>query len=193
MKMADTKKPKWGVVTFNQIEKRRKDLTMSKSAMATALGITNSTYHNWQRGTTVPHPAQQDVLKTALDSMNASGAKAPAKKPGPKPKAASNGRKHPERSRAPREHVAGGSAPMQTGFSKAHPFFPPSGQSVPGIDPNSIATITAAYITSQSAKGPVDKQTVFDFISGLQKTMSPTVDLPAPVAAPKVEEPAPTA
>jgi hypothetical protein len=38
------KKPRWEVVTYEQIETRRAELGISKSAMAVMLGVTNSTY-----------------------------------------------------------------------------------------------------------------------------------------------------
>jgi transcriptional regulator with XRE-family HTH domain len=194
-----TKKPRWGVVNFKQIEAKRKELGLPKSAMAENLGITNSTYHNWARGTTVPHPAQQDQIKAALDGMKGGASDGKAKRQGRKaastPKRGTRAPKaHPERTEEPRENVAGGSIPMPSGFTPTgQPFSSPSGQSVPGIDTNSIATITAAYITSQSSKGPVTQQAVFDFISGLQKTLRATVSSEPVAAEPvsaKAEEPA---
>lgn len=184
----ETKKPKWGVVTFKQIESRRKELGISKTAMATGLGITNSTFHNWQRGTTVPHPAQQDVLKAALDKMTGTSTDAKAAPKASRKATSSNGtgRKHPERKAPARENVAGGS--MQGGFSATHPFFLGSGQSVPG-EVQGIATITAAFITSQSAKEPPTKDSIYEFISGLKKALAPeaapapATDTPAPATA----------
>lgn len=184
-----SKKPKWGVVNLKQIEARRKELGLSKTAMANNLGITNSTYHNWARGTTIPHPAQQDQIKAALDSMTgaSNGTGTTRRKPGPKPGSKRQPKAVPERTAATRENVAGGSIPMPSGFTPTgHPFYPSTnGPSVPG-DTTSIATITAAFITSQSAKGPVEQQMVFDFISGLQKALYPTA---TPAAVTKVEEP----
>lgn len=175
----DSKKPKWAAVTFSQIERRRKELGYSKSAMATALGVTNSTFHNWQRGTTVPHQAQQDEIKSVLDKLVPGGASPAPKKPGRKSGASTSSgtgtrRKHSERSAGAGENVAGGSNAPATGFSMTHPHFPPSLASVPGRDTGSIATITSAYITSQSIKGPVSKDEVLDFISGLQEALYPT-------------------
>ena len=64
-----TKKPKWSILTYARIERRRATLGLSKTAMADALGVTNSTYHNWRRGTTVPHPNKQKVLKARMDAL----------------------------------------------------------------------------------------------------------------------------
>lgn len=64
-----TKKPKWSVVTFKQIEQWRQKIGLPKSGMAEALGVTNSTYHNWQRGTTVPHPNQQHEIHARLQAL----------------------------------------------------------------------------------------------------------------------------
>jgi len=66
---ADTKKPDWSVITFEQIEEWRGNLGLSKSAMAEALQVTNSTYHNWRRGTTVPHPNQQNDILARLQAL----------------------------------------------------------------------------------------------------------------------------
>jgi DNA-binding XRE family transcriptional regulator len=180
-----TKKPKWGVVNFKQIEARRKELSLPKSTMALNLGITNSTYHNWARGATVPHESQQEQIKSALESMTGAPVDASGSRPGPK------SRRHPERTSKGRETVVGGSIPMPSGFSPTDQSHNPlANASVRGIEVNGIATITAAYITSQSQVGPVAKEVVFDFISGLQRALNP-VAAPASVEAPaKVEEPA---
>jgi DNA-binding XRE family transcriptional regulator len=180
-----TKKPKWGVVNFKQIEARRKELSLPKSTMASNLGITNSTYHNWARGATVPHESQQEQIKAALDSMTG----APAKE-GTVIKLGKSAKESSERTRRVRETVAGGSIPMPSGFTPTDQSFSHfSDQSVRGNEVNGIATITAAYITAQG--GAVTKEVVFDFISGLQKALNPPA-VPA-VAAPSatVEEPAP--
>ncbi len=63
---AQNKKPKWTLTSYKQIEKAREQLGLSKSSMAEALEVTNSTYHNWRRGTTVPHPNQQEQIAARL-------------------------------------------------------------------------------------------------------------------------------
>jgi DNA-binding transcriptional regulator YiaG len=68
-KKAKTKKPKWSVITFKKIEQWRGKLGLSKSGMAEALEVTNSTYHNWRRGTTVPHPNQQDEILLRIQAL----------------------------------------------------------------------------------------------------------------------------
>jgi DNA-binding transcriptional regulator YiaG len=65
-KRTTKKKPKWSLVTLKQIESRRGALSLSKLAMASLVGVTNSTYHNWCRGTTVPHEAQQEKIVAAM-------------------------------------------------------------------------------------------------------------------------------
>lgn len=81
------KKPKWVKTSFTKIEKIRKSLGMTKSAMAVALEITNSTYHNWRRGDAVPHPAQQEIILMRLQTLQgitttpaSNGGAAPASK-----------------------------------------------------------------------------------------------------------------
>jgi DNA-binding transcriptional regulator YiaG len=64
-----TKKPKWSAITFKQIESWRVKLGLSKSGMAEALQVTNSTYHNWRRGTTVPHPNQQEEILQRIKAL----------------------------------------------------------------------------------------------------------------------------
>lgn len=167
----ETKKPKWSVVTFKQIDKRREELGLTRTAMASGLGVTNSTYHNWQRGATVPHASQQESLKKLLDSMTASSPPA-----GPKKGRRSN------RS----------TASTPSGFPLTHPFFPPNGATVPGNDvPGGLARITAAYITSQ--KEPASAASVITFMETIQKALVPTLSAPvtseAPVEPQKVDEP----
>lgn len=180
-----TKKPKWGVVNFKQIEARRKELSLPKSTMALNLGITNSTYHNWARGKTVPHESQQEQVKAAMDSMTG----APARSDASGSAAGAGPARHgSERSGRRRETVVGGSIPMPSGFTPtdrlSHQHLADS--SVRGNEVNGIATITAAYISAQG--GPVAKEVVFDFISGLQKALHPIV-VPTVVASPKADEP----
>ena len=73
-----TKKPTWSVVTYKKIEARRVELGYSKSAMAVTLGVTNSTYHNWRRGTTVPHSNQQEQIRDLMAALTV-GAPKPVK------------------------------------------------------------------------------------------------------------------
>jgi DNA-binding XRE family transcriptional regulator len=184
-----TKKPKWGVVNFKQIEARRKELSLPKSTMASNLGITNSTYHNWARGATVPHESQQEQIKAALDTMTG----APAKEGGAGAKSGVRAaRESSERTGKARETVAGGSIPMPSGFTPTdqslHHF---TDASVRGNEVNGIATITAAYIAAQG--GAVTKEVVFDFISGLQRALNPVATSAVVSPSAKVEESAPVA
>lgn len=70
---AQNKKPKWTLVSYKQIEKARGQLGLSKSSMAEALEVTNSTYHNWRRGTTVPHHKQQEQIAARLRVLDSPG------------------------------------------------------------------------------------------------------------------------
>lgn len=69
-----TKQPRWTLITFTKIEKARADLGLTKVRMAELLGVTNSTYHNWKKGTAVPHPgAQQEIVDAIIAAEEASG------------------------------------------------------------------------------------------------------------------------
>jgi len=68
-----TKQPKWSLTTFNKIEKARSSLGLSKVAMSKMLGVTNSTYHNWKKGTAVPHETAQQEIVDAIASAEQNG------------------------------------------------------------------------------------------------------------------------
>lgn len=153
-----TKKPKWTVVSYKKIEAKRAEFGFSKSAMAEILGVTNSTYHNWRRGTTVPHPNQQDAIKVAIDNLSASAStRIAAKAPRVARKASGTVPK-------PAGDVGGGNQSMQGSFNGSHPLFPASGVTVPDV-----LTVTTAFINSQ--KSP-SAGSVFKFVRGLKAVLA---------------------
>lgn len=118
-KASSKKQPKWSVVTYKQIEARRADLGIPKSAMAKLLGVTNSTYHNWRRGTTVPHEAQQQAILAAMHNGPSTVDPAPVAKPADTPKKVSE----PKPSTQPfgsTDFLAGDSRPTRTSSSKVN-------------------------------------------------------------------------
>jgi DNA-binding transcriptional regulator YiaG len=170
-----TKKPKWSVITYKQIESRRAELGLSKSAMAEALGVTNSTYHNWRRGTTVPHPTQQEAIKSTMAKLKpGKAAGRPAGKSTRKAKGKSKATRHKGASRkgsgfrtgsgASRD-VSGGTNPMTEPMIASHPLYPATGDPV-----RSIGHITGAWIEKQT-KAP-SAGSVFDFVRGLREVLS---------------------
>lgn len=169
-----TKRPKWILVRFEQIESQRKALGLPKSGMARALGVTNSTYHNWQRGSTVPHPTQQQQLKDALNALS---------------NGASTGRA--SLSGTLRATSFPGTFPTNAGDGSEGVFVmpalhgsqvsPPLDQSVQGI-----SQITSAYILAhaQSESGAPSAGSIYDFVRGLRAVFAEPVTPKAP--APKV-------
>lgn len=74
-------KPAWTVVTFDELERYRKRRGLSKKAMADLCGVTNSTYHNWQRGTCAAFPRIQRHIRKVIDGSHAQYQ--PARQPAP--------------------------------------------------------------------------------------------------------------
>lgn len=64
-----TKKVTWKATSYTKIEKVRSKLGITKTAIAEALGVSNGTYHNWKRGTTVPHLTQQEAIRDCLITL----------------------------------------------------------------------------------------------------------------------------
>lgn len=161
-----TKKPKWSIITFKQIDSRRQELGFSKSGMAKALGVTNSTYHNWQRGTTVPHPTQQEQIQSILAGIKPGSTPSTPKK-GKRTKSASakKGKGSAVRTggRVAR-NVDGGTTSMNAINPEGHPLYPTNPDSVRGI-----AQITSAWISSQN-KAP-SAGSVYKFVDGLKDVL----------------------
>ena len=170
-----TKKPKWSVVTYKKIEARRLELGYSKAGMALALGVTNSTYHNWRRGTTVPHPTQQEQIKTVLAGLTPGAPKTRAAKPkraskattkrnaspAKKARGTKKGSRSPGTARKRAGDVTGGSHMNTATTQSSHPMYPASVPTVPGI-----ATITSSWINAHN-KAP-SAGSVYKFMEGLK-------------------------
>lgn len=80
VKKVDGRKPAWKLVTPTAIEAARKQFKIGKVHMAQRLGVTNSTYHNWVRGTSVANAATQEKIKAILaEGVGKAPEKAPEK------------------------------------------------------------------------------------------------------------------
>jgi len=171
-KRGKSKKPKWTLVTFKQIEQWRVKLGLSKSGMAEALGVTNSTFHNWQRGTTVPHPNQQTELLTRLNALesNASGGSTSSGGTG---KSASKGKGTGRRggSTTGRGGSGKGGRGSSSNRSSHLGVATPGTQSSPSDVPREdIAAITVAYIQSQGKKA-IGADAVIGFVQQLREVL----------------------
>lgn len=186
-----TKKPKWSLVTFAKIEKWRVKLGLSKSGMAEALGVTNSTFHNWRRGTTVPHPNQQEEIVQRIDALekNAGSSEGTGAVPskGRKPKKA--GRQGTKRTGTENASVSGDGTDGLNGSGEGgsgraslartngsatrppHQGVVPPGTllSHPKVLRADIADITVAFIQSQ--KKAVSAGSVVEFVRSLREVL----------------------
>ena len=86
-KGSSARRPSWSIVTYDQIEEWRKKQGLPKKRMATLLGVTNSTYHNWARGIAVATYNTQRKIRDVLDrdTVPSGVASAPRRKSGPNP------------------------------------------------------------------------------------------------------------
>lgn len=66
-KGSSARRPSWSIVTYEQIEAWRTKQGLPKKRMATLLGVTNSTYHNWARGIAVATYNTQRKIRDVLD------------------------------------------------------------------------------------------------------------------------------
>jgi DNA-binding transcriptional regulator YiaG len=169
-----TKKPSWTVVTFKQIEEWRERLGLSKSAMAEALSVTNSTYHNWRRGTTVPHANQQHEILSRLqvleDKPDGHATGAHTFKRG---SISGRGRGPLHAGRRTSSETGGESnvgavdAPAQAAASMPRATAP----TVLAVSHSeAIGRISAAYIASQNE--PVSEETILQFVTKLKATLA---------------------
>lgn len=78
-----TRQPKWEAVTFAEIERIRLELGLPKRGMASALGVTNSTYHNWNRGNAIPTANRQQQLVRDLSRLTRGKASSSSKPSSP--------------------------------------------------------------------------------------------------------------
>lgn len=65
-KQKKSKRPIWSVIQFSDIERWRERADMPKVTLARALGVTNSTWHNWQNGKSVPSVGTQKKVRAFL-------------------------------------------------------------------------------------------------------------------------------
>lgn len=65
-KPKDGRQPTWSLVTFPEIEAWRAEHQVPKKTLAQLLGVTNSTWHNWQRGKSVATVSAQKRMKTLM-------------------------------------------------------------------------------------------------------------------------------
>lgn len=177
-KTTKTKKPKWTVITYKKIEQWRTKLGLSKAGMAEALEITNSTYHNWRRGTTVPHATQQEELLvriTALETNASAGGEADSTEN----KGSSKGKGG--RQSGGRSGSTGGGKKGHGGSTGHRSSAPRSGRAHQGVAPpvsllasenvprDDVAAITVAFIQSQ--KKAVTPDSVISFVAALRGVM----------------------
>ncbi|HBP19785.1 MAG TPA: hypothetical protein DEA08_18590 [Planctomycetes bacterium] len=58
----------WTLVTFAEMDGWRAERNIPKKKMADLVGVTNSTYHNWARGSAVATLNTQERIRNLLDS-----------------------------------------------------------------------------------------------------------------------------
>ena len=165
-----SKKPKWSILTYAKIERRRKELGFSKARMATSLGVTNSTYHNWRRGTTIPHPNQQGLLLAKMQRLSPKEASSPATSRMRRPSAPVNGNGSAlvdlELLDPPEVEVSASSNPCTNrrgrSVSAMSRIYAPT---VPGI-----AAITVAFIESQDT--PPSAGSIIELVRNLGSALT---------------------
>lgn len=185
-KSGGAKKPTWSLITFKQIEEWRQKLGLSKSGMAEALQVTNSTYHNWRRGTTVPHSNQQEDILQRIQALKSSSAEDEAVMPvevaeneadsrpadaEPTASTPTNGTGRPSVSDSPDSNGSGAKRNDSAGSESTHQGrVPPCNHpSTPNVPRKDIAAITVAYIQSQ--EGPISAGSVYEFVKGLREVL----------------------
>lgn len=77
---------KWKAVKFNQISKFIKEHGVSQIAFAKAVGVTNSTFHNWKNNRCAPDDATQETIRALISGETQMPEQAPSKRGG-KPRA----------------------------------------------------------------------------------------------------------
>lgn len=172
------KQPEWTAISFNKVEEWREKLGLSKSAMAEALGVTNSTYHNWQRGDSVPYESIQERIKERIEVLEKhakAGTTPPKPKKGASPKKTTS-KKQAKKTKAKRQTKGTAKSSKQKGTAKTGRrrqgranSGTPSTFGVGSADP--VSAITVAFIQSRSQNGPVTQQQVYSFIEGLHEIL----------------------
>ena len=61
----------WSLVTYAEMDAWRAERNIPKKKMADLVGVTNSTYHNWARGSAVATLNTQERIRNLLDSGGA--------------------------------------------------------------------------------------------------------------------------
>jgi transcriptional regulator with XRE-family HTH domain len=61
----------WTVVTFDELDAWRAERKLPKKRMAELVGVTNSTYHNWARGSAVATLNTQERIRGLMDGRDA--------------------------------------------------------------------------------------------------------------------------
>jgi len=163
-KAKSSKKPVWSVLSFKELEDWRERLGLSKSVMAEAIGVTNSTYHNWKRGVTVPHASQQEdilqrikALETASANENLEGEDTPE---------SNSGVPISDSDSSISEHQYRPSPTVGTAACKVPESDAGDPPSAGWTNPQAVATISAAWIAQQAT--PVSADDVVDFIERLR-------------------------
>ncbi|MGE0710551.1 MAG: hypothetical protein AB7N76_17890 [Planctomycetota bacterium] len=57
----------WTIVSFDELDGWRSERGIPKKRMAEMVGVTNSTYHNWARGSAVATQNTQERIRAILD------------------------------------------------------------------------------------------------------------------------------
>lgn len=57
----------WSVVTWDEVERFRVARNITNKEMAALCEVTNSTFHNWKRGTCAPNPSTQKRIRELLN------------------------------------------------------------------------------------------------------------------------------
>jgi len=170
-KKTNKKKPKWTVISFKEIEAWRIKLGLSKAHMAEALNVTNSTFHNWRRGTTVPREEQQeDILKRirALETGSGKPTTTTASKKGLKKNKKSASKKSTSKKGKARGHRTTGPSTGSAHKAERTSASLLSQADVLRADP-SIGLITAAYI--QTREEAPSAGSIIEFVRELQDVL----------------------
>lgn len=81
-----SRKRSWSIVTFAELDAWRESVGLSRYGLAQQLGVTNSTWHNWQSGRAVAEARHQRAAKKLMEDTKAPDAaaclEAMASKPG---------------------------------------------------------------------------------------------------------------
>ena len=68
--MANTAKiSAWSLLTFDELEAWRSEQKIPAIRLASLLGFSNSTYHNWKSGRAIPNESMQERLRGLIDGL----------------------------------------------------------------------------------------------------------------------------